>query len=218
MQSIAIQNYIFPSSQTRTNVLIFPSRIYPPSNQEPATLNPLPSPILPHRHGGQPFNRNALKHGLHTRKGTTRFAPLTHTIPALQPALFADSEVFNQVVIALGRQINTLSQASQNASGLRSNLPWHRLILHGNTLLNQIINARQRCLQPHEHLQFLAAHALELIRYDFRSSGITRDADSFRSGQKKSDLNSLASLQDGFPVSLFPALCSLISSLWRIKV
>jgi hypothetical protein len=121
-------------------------------------LNTIPSPILPRHRGGQPSNHNALKHGLHARQHSGPFAPLTQALPAFRPALFADSEVFNQVVLALRQQINTLFQASQSATGLRSILTWHRAILHGITLLKQIMKARQRCLQPQQHLQFIAAH------------------------------------------------------------
>ena len=167
----------------------------------------IPSPVQPRCRGGQPANHNALKHGLHARQHPGPFAPHTFAVPASQPALFADSEFFIHILLTLRLQIDTLLQASQKATGLRSILSWHRLILHGITLLKQIMQARQRCLQPQQHLQFIAAHALDLIRYDFTSSGITRDAYSFRGKCELSDLNSPASPQDIFlPSSAFPHL------------
>ena len=71
------------------------------------------------------------------------------------------------------------------------------------------MKARQRFLQPQQHLQFIAAHALDLIRYDFRSSGVTRDAYSFRGKCEKSDLNSPSSprmLSRSHPVPLIFSL------------
>jgi len=185
------------------------------------TLPPsIPSPLLPRRRGGQPANHNALRHGLHARQHLAPFASLAHAVPASQPALFADSEAFNRAILALRQQIAALFQASQNTAGLRSILPWHRAILYGITLLKQIMKARQRCLQPQQHLQFIAAHALDLIRHDFRSSGITRDAYSFRGKCEKSDLNSPASQENasqslsGFPyLFLTPRQCQILASL-----
>ena len=111
-------------------------------------LNFIPSSTLPRRRGGQPCNRNALKHGFHARKNPSPCVPLERTVAASRPALFADSEVFNQVTLALRQQIDQFFQASQDAVGLRSVLAWHRAVLHGITLLKQITKARQRCLQP----------------------------------------------------------------------
>ena len=183
-------------------------------------LNTLPPSILPRRRGGQPSNHNALKHGLHARKNPTPFSSIPHADTALQPALYMDAEVFRQAILALRQQINTLLQASQNATGLRSILTWHRAILHGITLLERITRARQHCLQPQQHLQFIASHALDLIRYDFRSSGVTRDAYSFRGKCEKSDLNSPSSPPDTFPIPfdsshffLSPTQCQVLEPL-----
>jgi hypothetical protein len=168
-------------------------------------LNTLPPsvtsspPILPRHRGGQPSNRNALKHGLHARKHPTPFAPLAHAVAASQPALYTDPAVFSQVVLALRQQIATLFQASKDAVDLRSTLAWHRAIIHGITLLARLKKARLRYHQPLSHLQFVAAHALDLIRYDFCKSAISRDADSFRGKCEKSDLNSSPSLENAFP-------------------
>ena len=179
-------------------------------------LNILPSPVLPRRRGGHLSNRNALKHGLHARRHPGPFTPLAHSVAASQPALFADSEVFNQVALALRLQIARLLEASQAATGLRSKLTWHRAVLHGITLLKQITKARQRVLQPQQHLQFIAVHALDLIRYDFRSSGITRDAYSFREKITKSDLNSLPTLPDAFPSPFDSSHSFLTPSQWQV--
>jgi hypothetical protein len=53
--------------------------------------------------------------------------------------------------------------------------------------------------QPFHDLQYVAGHALDLISYGFWEHRITRDADSFRSGQKKSDLNSLPFIESLLP-------------------
>jgi hypothetical protein len=183
-------------------------------------LNSTPSSTLPRRRGAQPSNRNTLKHGLYARKHPAAFAPLVHSVAASLPALYTDPAIFSQAVLALRQQIAALLQASQEATGLRSVLTWHRAVLHGITLLKQIMLARQRFLQPHEHLQFLASHALDLIRYDFRSSGVTRDAYSFREKISKSDLNLLPTPQDDFPyptafphLFLTPIQCQILQPL-----
>ena len=64
-------------------------------------LNSTPTSTLPRRRGGQPANRNALKHGLHARKHSTSFSSIPHADTALQPALYMNAEVFSQVVLAL---------------------------------------------------------------------------------------------------------------------
>jgi transposase len=120
-------------------------------------------------------------------------------IPSSQPALYTDPAVFGQVVLALRQQIARFFQVSRDAADLRSILVWQRAIIHGITLLERVQKARLRYCRPRSHLQFVAAHALNLIRYDFRSSGITRDADSFRAKCEKSDLNSPPSLEDAIP-------------------
>jgi transposase len=75
-------------------------------------------------------------------------------------------------------------------SDLRSILAWHRPI---NRLLGFFLRVKKilaRYRQPLLHLQLVAAHALDLIHYDFFTSGITRDTDSFREKNKKRYFNS----------------------------
>ena len=183
-------------------------------------LNTLPTPLQPRRRGGQPFNRNALRTGLHARKHPSPFAAPAPALPVALPALLVDPEIFDQAILALRRQIDSLLQSSQAAAGLRSVLSWHRAILHGIALLNQVVKIRQRCLGPQQHLQYIAAHALELIRYDFCSSGITRDAYSFRANCEKSDLNSPSTPPAEFPdpsgyphLFLTPRQCQILEPL-----
>ena len=73
-------------------------------------------------------------------------------------------------------------------------------------LLNKTINISMQYKlilhkhqQPFHDLQYVAGHALDLIFYGFWEHRITRDADSFRSGLKKSDLNSLPFMESLLP-------------------
>ncbi len=176
---------------------------------------PLP-PLSPRRRGGQPSNRNALKHGLHARKNLTPFTPLSNAIMISQPALAINPAIFSHAILELQQQVALLFQASRKANDLRSFLAWHKPLIRGITLIERLKKALLRCWQPQLHLQFVATHALDLIRYDFRSSGITRDANSFRGKIKLSDLNSLPIQQDLFPYSPNSPHSFLTPCQWQV--
>jgi hypothetical protein len=195
----------------------FPSFLLPSFGLEPAMLNTPPPSFVPHlspqpgdhpspdpgfpasvrrrpsnvrTRGGQPCNRNAFKHGLFARKNATPLTYLSDSIRIQQKGLESVPTVLNQAILTLREHIANLFESSQQATGFQSIMAAQRPILR---LLNLFIRAQKALAhhqQPLRQLQLAASHALDLIRYDFHSSGIRRDADSFREKNKLSDLNS----------------------------
>ena len=166
--------------------------------------------------GGQPSNRNAFKHGLFARKNPTPLTYLSDSIRIQQKELESVPAVLSQVILTLREHIAVLFESSQQATGLHDILAAHRPILR---LLNLFIRAQKalaRHQQPLRQLQLAASHALDLIRYDFHSSGITRDAYSFREKNKLSDLNSPTSRKDFFSSNSDYPLIFLTSRQWEV--
>jgi hypothetical protein len=168
-----------------------------PTQLEHAMLNTLPPSPAIRRRGGQPSNRNALRHGLYARRNPTPLAHLLKSIPVPRPGLDRIPEVLSQAVMSIRAQIARLFASSPQGADLRSILAWQRPILHLLGLFIRTQKALARLQQPQLQLQFVAAHALALIRYDFRQNGITRDAYSFREKNELSDLNSPACQEHG---------------------
>jgi transposase len=185
-----------------------------PDPRPPASVHRRPS-ILRTR-GGQPSNRNALKHGLFARKNPTPLTHLPDSIRTSQNGLESVPTILNQAILTLREHIATLFESLQQSTGFHSILAGQRPILR---LLGLFISAQKalaRHQQPLRQLQLVASHALDLIRYDFHSSGITRDADSFREKNKLSDLNSPTTRKDFFSSnSSFPSPF-LTSRQWEV--
>jgi hypothetical protein len=154
------------------------------------TLPPSPVPSSPgiRRRGGQPSNRNAFKHGFFAEKNPTHLTQLVNAIPLSKPGLERIPEVLTQAIPAIRQQIARLFESSPEGADLRSVLAWHRPILRLLGLFIRANRALARIQQPQFQMKFVAAHALALIRYDFRENGITRDAYSFREKNNLSDL------------------------------
>jgi hypothetical protein len=166
----------------------------------PVTPGP---PLPPRRRGGQPLNRNARTHGFYSRHPPAPLARFSHVLDRYrQFAAQRDPVAIARAIPDLHGQMELLFTICETllATGQISLF----VVLH--KFLNKTINiSMQYKLILHKHhapfhdLQFVAGHALDLISYGFWEHRITRDADSFRSGQKKSDLNSLP-----FKESLLP--------------
>ncbi len=152
--------------------------------------------VPPRRCGGQLSNRNALRHGIFAEKNPTPLTHLTNAIRISTSGLDGIHEVLSQAIPVLRLQIARLMMSSQPATGLRSTLTRHRPIIYLLGLFLRVKKALVRIEQPKVQLRLVADHALELIRYDFVASGITRDAYSFREKNKLRYLNSFASSQD----------------------
>jgi hypothetical protein len=176
------------------------SPLSPPSGS-PASPNPRHPTLIRRRssivrtRGGQPFNRNALKHGLFARKNPTSLTRILESIRIPPSGSETIPAVLNRAIPVLREQMARLFESQQGVKDLRSLLARHRPLI-------RLQRALARHQQPQLQLQFTAAHALDLIRYEFHTSGITRDADSFREKKKKSDFNCLQDSSPSFvPIS-----------------
>jgi len=151
------------------------------------------APILPRRRGAPPLNRNALKHDSYAVKHQTPFTGIPLSLIPCQQIQDQFQDVINQAIPELQEKIVLVLQLSRKNRDFRSSLSWLRL---GTILINTLLRlrmARYKLQQPPYDLHFVAQRALALIRYDFRSQGITRDADLFLKKRVLSDFNSLSS-------------------------
>ncbi|HEY5269175.1 MAG TPA: transposase, partial [Anaerolineales bacterium] len=148
-------------------------------------------PILRRRRGGQPSNPNALKHGLYAARNQTPFTSVSTFKSSYRQILDKSLDVISQAIPELQEKIVLAFQLSEKAKDTRSLLSWLRLL---TKMINVVVRLRTtwfRLQQPARDLHSASQHAQALIRYDFRSQGITRDADSFREKCELSDFNSL---------------------------
>ena len=158
-------------------------------------LSPNPSTFGNRRRGGQPSNRNALKHGYFAVHNPTPFTPHLDPIqsgPLLSrrtplPALYA------RAIQSIRRQIALTFDAASHATGFNSILTWQRALLRHLALFLRYRKALARYQQPKFHLQLVASHPLALIRHDFQENGIPLDTHSFRGTLELSDFNSPSS-------------------------
>jgi hypothetical protein len=145
----------------------------------------------PRRRGAQPLNRNALRHGLYSRVNPT---PLTHFLINFQstlPGLEGIPRLLETAILEVRLQIARIFSSPPPAKEFDRFISWHRSILHLMGCFIHLQKTLFRLQQPQRSLQLVAVHALALIRQDFHSNGITRDAYSFREKNKLSDFNSL---------------------------
>ncbi len=164
-------------------------------NTHPSSSKVLPSGgrpgVFPRRRGAQPLNHNALRHGLYARENPS---PLTHFLISFQatlPGLEGIPPLLQTAILDVRLQIARIFSSPPPAKEFGRFLSWHRSILHLMGYFIRLQKTLFRLQQPQRSLQLVAVHALPLIRFDFRSSGITRDAYSFRENKELSDFNSL---------------------------
>jgi transposase len=147
-------------------------------------------PVVPRRRGAQPFNSNALKHGLYAVRTP---APITGLSFSTGDSWQSAYESFN--AIALGIQglreevllvLNTIGRDRDFHSAMTSLRLKTKLVTNEMHMKVDSIKLRE----PIYDLQFASRHANDLIRWDFRSQGITRNAYSFRENRKLSDFYS----------------------------
>jgi hypothetical protein len=100
-------------------------------------------------------------------------------------------DVFRRAIPDIQQKLVFVTYLTRAISGYHSMLVYLRLAarLVGDTQLVTMTLYKLEH-QPTDNLQFVASHAHGLVRYDFISQGITRDADSFRVNCKLSDFNS----------------------------
>lgn len=176
----------------------------------PEVLSPDIGGLHPRLRGAQPLNRNALRHGLYAHRNPTPLTNFLNTFQLALPRLESIPNILEEAVLSLRQEMARIFASQPQTGNLRLLLAHQRPILHlmGLFIRTQKLLARQR--QPQQLLQLVAAHPLDLIHLDFRSNGITRDADSFREKIKLSDFNSLPAPSQLF---LTPHQCQLLEPL-----
>ena len=166
------------------------------------SLTPHP-PLPPRRRGGQPSNRNARRHGFYSRRPPAPLASLSHALDRFRRvAVQRDPVAIAQAIPDLHGQSELLYILCETllATGQISLfVALHKLFNKTLDISMQYKLILHKHQQPFHDLQYVAGHALDLIFYGFWEHRITRDADSFRSGLKKSDLNSLPFMESLLP-------------------
>ncbi|MGD0751648.1 MAG: hypothetical protein ABSA23_09580 [Anaerolineales bacterium] len=185
----------------------------------PPSVTPRP-PLPARRRGGQPSNRNALRHGFYSRHHPASLTKLTQTIGRYrQIEAQGDPVVLARAIPGLHKQIDVLDHVCTGlmvAGNVSLFIALHKLALKAiNTSVRYKLILHKRW-QPFRDLQFVAGHALDLIAYDFWEHRITRDADSFRSDTQKSDLNSIPSGESLLPAISEPDFPFLSPPQWQL--
>ena len=187
-------------------------------------LNTLPPPSVPlpprRRRGGQPSNKNALKHGLYARQHS---APLTRCSISLAHCRLLLTEknpnTLDRAIQDLEDQKDLLVGLLHSEIDTKDVSPFLALFTvfertAGFSRRMQILHHQLQ--QPFHDLQFVAAHAPALILYNFRDYGITRDADSFLKNNEKRYLNSTLSLGELCPPFSAPDFPFLAPRQWDV--
>ena len=154
------------------------------------TPSSFPSTLPPRRRGAPPSNRNALRHGLYAVRNPTPFTGLTVSLGSSRGLLAQYRDVYRQAIQIFRQKTLLAFQMSEKSKDFRSLLSWHRLLSKMMDAFARLQMAWFRLEQPLRNLHFVSQHAFDFIRYDFRSQGITRDADLFRGKRELSDFNS----------------------------
>jgi len=181
----------------------------------PSDLHPL-QPTLRRRRGAPLSNRNALKHGLYAVKTSTPFTGFSISTGTYREILAKDPDLFSQVILEVREKIVEIFRLSKKAQGFRAHISLAGLMGKFTNVVVRINTARSKLQKPVLDLQFVSQHALALIRYDFRSQGITRDADLFRENLKLSDFNSLPLREPQRASLVDPAFPFLTSRQWAV--
>ena len=178
-------------------------------------VTPLP-PILPRRRGAPPFNRNAFKHGLYAQGNRRSYSGISTTTLYYPQLLDKTLEAIARAIPEIQEKLLLVLQLTRKNRGFSSSITWLR---HGTILVNALLRLRVtrfKLLQPIRYLDFVAQHAHSLIRYDFHSQGITRDADLFLETCELSDFNSPPSREPQGSSRLDPLGRFLSSLQWAV--
>ena len=145
---------------------------------------------IPRRRGAQPFNSNALKRGLYSVKNPNPLTGISISTPDSWQKVYEDFNATGQEIQGLREKVLLVL----NGFGNNREFPTSMKSLRQKTKLvtseMRLKVASIRLREPIIDLQFVSRHANDLIRWNFRSQGITRDAYSFREKRKLSDFYS----------------------------
>ncbi len=185
--------------------------------------SPVPPPPLPparRRRGGQPSNRNSLKHGLYAiqrpsplRRYSNSFAGYQQVLEEKDPASLERSirELHKQIDLLVGLLNYLLNQPT-----LSLYLALFPVFMRTISFSRRMKVIHHHIQQPFHDLIFVASRACDLIAYDFREHSITHDADSFLKVSEKSYLNSAPSWASLCPPFSEPDFPFLTPRQWQV--
>lgn len=166
----------------------------PPSVSPDMPFPPQGTGTIPaHRRGAPPQNQNAFKHGLYSAKNKPSIPGIPSTQVSYRQFLESCSEGLSQAIPDLRQKVILVLNLTQKPREFYGSLSMLRLATRLVTDLELIMLALYKLQQPARDLQFVARHAIGLIRLEFRSQGITQDADLFLEKRELSDFNSITS-------------------------
>ncbi len=174
-------------------------------NTFPSSGKPVLSilPVLHRRRGGQPFNHNALNHGLYAVKNRTPLTEISSSLPSYPCALdYSSPEGSQQLILELMEEIGRAYQKLRSVEDNRSIIAWFNTVVRMVGIAGRMKVDFARRFLIGSDLQYVSQHAEALIHNTFWEKGILPEAYSFRGHIDKSDFNSLA---------LEEALCSSVS-------
>lgn len=173
---------------------IFPSSV-------PST--PRLPPTLRRRRGGQPFNHNALNHGLYAAKNRTQLTDISSALPTWSQRIDSRSPaVSQQIILDLMEDICQVYQKLICAENNRAMVAWFNTLVRMVSILGRLKLDFKKRFMVGSDLQYVSEHVHAFIHNSLWEKGIVNEAHLFRANIDESDFNSLA-LQE--------ALCRSVS-------
>ena len=147
-------------------------------------------PPIPRRKGAEPFNSNALKHGLYAVRTPTPFTGLSFSTGDSWQSAYESFNAIGPGIQGLREEVLLVLGSIGRDRDFHSALKSLRLKTKLVTTEMRMKVGSIKLRAPIYDLQFVSRHANDLIRWNFRSQGITRNAYSFREKRKLSDFYS----------------------------
>lgn len=189
----------------------------PPSIKIPPPRAAAICPPIPRRkRGGQLANRNALHHGLFAIKNRTPFTAVLPSITTFRRIPDKTPQALIKLILELQEKVNLGFHLTKQTDDFRSQVACYKIMVRMLMLITRLRSTWVSQHQPLRDLLIISKYAHALIRLDFRRHGITRDADSFREKNDKSDFNS-PFFRENPCLSLVVPHCSFITPRqWRV--
>jgi len=187
--------------------------IKPPSAVSAARV----SEALPRRRrGGQPSNRNALKHGLYAAEKAPLFTRISSSMEHSRKLVDKSPGALGEAIWNFQDITGMLMKILKVTRDPRSFLRWSKLLIKIIKSKARYRRALYKKTLPLRNLYFASNAALGIIRLNIDDIGISRDADSFREKLEESDFNS-PSFQEPFLTLLYdPPYPFITPRQWRV--
>ena len=168
------------------------------------------------RRGGQPSNRNALKHGLYAAEKAPRLTGISCSREHSRKIMDKSPAALREAILGIQDEISMVVKILEGTRDSRSFLRWFKLLIKMRRSTARHKRALFKQMLPLRNLYFVSNAALGIIRLNIDDIGISRDADSFREKNEKSDFNS-PSFQEPFLTLLFdPPYPFITPRQWRV--